>query len=126
MAEPLFTLNKREHLPIIRRAYLNGELQMQGELTSRRCRYAGPCAIGVTMPEDIRVALDTAKCQGGTEIAQLNDWGYVLISDDPEWWVELQQHHDDVVQKRCDYAPIEALQSTAKFADMIFEGIVWC
>ena len=51
-----------------RAAYNAKELQAQKEhnasTTGIACQYSGPCAIGVSIPEDVRTTLDNTKRWG--------------------------------------------------------------
>jgi len=79
-----------------REAFLNGELQANRIInnpgTGESCKYAGPCAIGVSLTAEQQVFLDN---QQQTEISTLIEGG-VVESDDPDGLDDIQTAHDNV------------------------------
>lgn len=55
----MVSLDLRTMLPVIRKAFDAGELQMQKNHMA--CIYAGPCAIGVCLDPETRTMLDDAE-----------------------------------------------------------------
>lgn len=89
----MVSLDLRTMLPVIRKAFDAGELQMQTRPGGLRCYYNGPCAIGVCLDEDTRVSLDELVASG---IAFLFDHKYLTCPPEQrEDWMELQFKHDE-------------------------------
>lgn len=95
-------LDFRTQLPIIRAAFDAKELQAQKPLTYGGCLYAGPCAIGVTIPESDRSAFDD-KGSHGTSASSMFAYGvFNCPPDQYRDWVSLQQTHDSWTLKDRD------------------------
>ena len=98
-------LDLRLELPKIRAAYNAGELEAQKIAGEVMCHYAGPCAIGVCLPEDTRVSLDTApEGQDGTSFGSWVERG-VLSCAEGQYadWTALQLEHDNWTSSQEDY-----------------------
>lgn len=96
-----FTLNRETHLPIIREAFANKTLQMFNEeqcKASPSCLYQGPCAVGVVLPDDLRLYFDggiSAKHDPVSEsVYSLFNEGELDSGGNDEWWEKLQSLHD--------------------------------
>jgi hypothetical protein len=90
-------LNMKTALPIIREAFNNKTLQMfHGKGPGTGCLYAGPCAIGVCVPEDRRPQLDEGS---STDIESIVDAGGQIIipANELSDFARLQGDHDMAV-----------------------------
>lgn len=92
------------HLPIrevARRAleaYRNNQLQFQVDPHAEACLYAGPCAIGVSLPPELRERFDKLDVgEMSASIELLIDLEEVT-TDDPEGLRTLQQTHDEITR----------------------------
>lgn len=99
-AYPVVNLDLREMLPVIRTAFDNKELQAFTTVkpSGGICLYAGPCAIGVCIPEDKRALYDIESARSGTAALTFmaNDV-FVAPKDQVHDISELQQKHDAVI-----------------------------
>lgn len=84
-----------------RKAYDAGALQAQDlNNSSGQCSYAGPCAIGVSIPVELRETLDNAvRWEGDTSIDHLIRLEVVHVEDSEarKDLTSLQMDHDDWV-----------------------------
>lgn len=88
----MIKLTMKEILINARRAFDAGELQMQkGDMGNTGCLYSGPCAIGISVPVEMREKLDNTGYD--TSIDYLQTIGLVKI-DHIEDAERLQQAHD--------------------------------
>jgi hypothetical protein len=98
-------LDLKTMLPVIRKAYDAGELEAQKSSGNTSCHYAGPCAIGVCLPEDTRVSLDTLHEDGGG--TSVGKWFYRGVlscpPDQRDDWEVLQLEHDNWTSSKEDY-----------------------
>jgi hypothetical protein len=93
-------LDLREMIPVVRKAFDEKSLQMfTAEPGQYGCLYAGPCAIGVCLPEDIREALDDGSETDHNYAADsLFIAGYFTCPEGQKDDIEaLQYHHDRCV-----------------------------
>lgn len=105
----MITLNAKEVYARAREAYANGELQAQQPEDTRvsYCSYAGPCAIGVSIPVDQREDYDYSQINldendrsfPGMGIGSLEGEGRVF-TDNSEALFQLQKAHDEWVNWR--------------------------
>jgi hypothetical protein len=107
----MIKLDLRTLLPQTRAAFEAGELQAQTgfrpEGATKQCLYAGPCAIGVAIPVDMRASFDGLP---STDIGYLIELGHVEVPEDQlEDFVTLQAEHDDWVGK---YGSRESFEQT--------------
>lgn len=90
-----------EMLPVIRKAFDEKSLQMfnQAQRDSMMCMYAGPCAIGVCMPEDRRAEFDVPfEEHATTGFGALVHFGRFIVSPDQADDIgQLQKLHDAAV-----------------------------
>jgi hypothetical protein len=88
----------RDMLPVIRKAYNEKTLQMFQPETpgGRACTYAGPCGIGVCIPEPLRPLLDSGACtDGGYSACTLFDSQHFTCEEGQREDIELiQELHD--------------------------------
>lgn len=92
----MITLNKAIHVPLIKAAFEAKALQMfnrEHAKETHTCRYNGPCAIGVVLPEEARIRFDNLY---GKAIGNLIH-DKVVTTDDDDWWKTLQYRHDMAV-----------------------------
>jgi hypothetical protein len=90
-------LDLQEMLPIVRKAFDEKTLQMfTAEPGQYGCLYAAPCAIGVCLPEDVRVALDDGSETDHNYAADsLFLFGYFTCPEGQgDDITRLQYHHD--------------------------------
>jgi hypothetical protein len=96
-AKIILDLDLHEMLPIIRKAFDEKTLQMfTHEPGKYGCLYAGPCAIGVCIPEPLRPLLDDG-IGTNNEFAALSlfeNGSFVCPENQREDICELQQLHD--------------------------------
>lgn len=85
----MLNLDFKIMLPVIRKAFDAGELQMQKSDTDLCC-YTGPCAVGVCMPEEDREGYDYQ----GTIIDLLENEIVTAPEDQHDDWIDLQHYHD--------------------------------
>lgn len=97
-----------------------GKLQFQNNPDSARCLYAGPCAIGVSIPEDQREALDSWESPDmwGSGINNLLKYGVVTTTDSAAL-VALQRAHDSAVCEVYEKTATVA-NATREFLDSAF------
>ncbi len=72
-----------------RQAFNAGQLQIQLEKSMERCLYSGPCAIGVSVPDDLRAAWDE---EGSINMILAEG---LATTDNPEALDRLQYAHDN-------------------------------
>lgn len=99
---------KMEHMEVIhisavdairnaRKAFDAGELQIQNQEDMEECLYSGPCAIGVSIPTELRSEMDYFTDSRGyrttASVDQLISSGKIT-TDDQEALFDLQNAHD--------------------------------
>lgn len=98
-SEEMLELNLKTMLPTIREAFDNKTLQMFTADEDAECLYAGPCAIGVCIPEDKRSYFDDYSGCGATGIGTLIDDSLIGVSEEERTAIEdLQSFHDAAVR----------------------------
>jgi hypothetical protein len=116
-------LDLREMLPTIRRAFDEKSLQaFTSDGSSGKCLYAGPCAIGVCVPEQYRARLDSLSSNPNprpasmlsTSIRSLLTFGFIRAPEDQHAdLAKLQSAHDTIVRyKKIKASDIENKVST--------------
>lgn len=96
-------------------AYHRGELQAQTTPSiTGRCLYAGPCAIGVSIPVDKRAELD--KDRDGSSIRCLID--SKKVSGDVDVLASMQMNHDFWAMGESD--EVRAYEETAFLNETTF------
>lgn len=111
----MLSLDFRVDLPKVRAAYEAKTLQAQTHAGKKTLpKYAGPCAIGVLLPEDLRERLDRKEY---SRITTLLASGALTAPDDQhEDWGRLQIAHDQWKRTQFDHFLPVLEELEAKYA----------
>jgi hypothetical protein len=97
-----FAFNMKRDLPIIAQAFMNGELQYQKNFSRMnsmpQCLYAGPCGLGVCIPEADRAWFDNDE--QGQCADELFDQKVFKAPNavQEQAFIDLQSFHDDMTR----------------------------
>lgn len=94
-----FQLDFRTHLPLIIAAVDAKSLSCYDPKTTR-CRYVGPCAIGIVLPEEDRATYDGNFGLGTNIGTHFRSRRMTAPGDQKPYWENLQTLHDHIIASR--------------------------
>jgi hypothetical protein len=128
MTEPKIAhLNLKEMLPTIREAFDNKSLQMFTSPSNTtelvRCKYAGPCAIGVCLSEEDRAIFDAGVNTSAWTLLS-NTLGeeanlFVAPENQHDDIADLQTSHDAATRAKADYSEYYYTERVARFEALL-------